>query len=123
MKACEPGQHRQLRRKNGHITAACDKRGSFAGDMLLFHQKGLRDAACVQRPADNQGAFGNKKALCRIRPVYKLILCEPRINIQLRRGKILDFNDIYHNCHFSSRGAAPPEEKQMLTLLPSSSEL
>ena len=48
-------------------------------------------------PADDLGAFSNKKARIRFIIVKQLALGEPGINIQLRSRQICDLSYIWHN--------------------------
>ena len=95
MKARQLRQNVQLRRVDRHVRAPRQQRRALALNMLLLHQKRHRRAARVQRPADDQRAFGHEQRVFRVSAVHQLVFRQPRVNIQLRRVKIGDLMNFH----------------------------
>ena len=68
----------------------------IALDVLFLHQKGDGRIACIQRGADDLGAFGNEYTFFRLKLVSQLSLGKPRVSVQLRRGEITYFYNVGH---------------------------
>ena len=96
VKARQRAQHLLRRGIDRDAGAAGDERRALAGDVLCLHEKGDRLAAAVERPLDDDGTLGDEKPLGRVAAADKLVFRETGIDVQLRGGKILDFNDRGH---------------------------
>ena len=95
MKSRQLRQNIQFCRIDRYVRATRKQRRALALNMLLFHQKRHRLAACIQRPSNDQRAFCYEQRVFRVSAVYKLIFRQPGINIQFRRVKIGDLMNFH----------------------------
>ena len=94
MEAGELSQRFQTGSVDRHIAAALDQRPPLALHMLFLHQKRHRLTAGVQRPLNDYRTLGNEEGVCRVSPVYQLILRQSGIDVQFRGREIMDA--VYH---------------------------
>ena len=97
LKTGQLGQNIKFRRINRHITASGDDIRRLPVNMSRFHQQGQGLIAAVQSPFYDFWTFGDKDSVFRVFPVQQLVFRQPGVDIQFRRGKVSDFDNICHN--------------------------
>ena len=98
MKTNELCQHIQAGSVDRDILTAADDLAGLSVHVLFLHQHGDGDIALIQGALNDLGAFRDKYPIVRFPVMIELYLRQARIDIQFRRGKICDGNDIWHGC-------------------------
>ena len=96
MKARQLRQHLERGGVDRDVAAAAQKVACLALDVLRLDERGDGDAPGVERAADDERALRDEERLRRVGAAEQLVFGEPRVDIQLRRGKVRDFDDIGH---------------------------
>ena len=99
MKARQPGQHLWRSGVDGDVLRAALQQGQgLRRQVPWLHEKGHRHTAALQRPPDDQRAFGDKEGVGGVCPVDQLVFRQTGVDVQLRGVEIGDGDDVGHGC-------------------------
>ena len=96
LKAGQAGQRVTVGGVHRRIAAAGQDLCRRAGDLSALHEQGERRVPGIQCAGDHLGAFGNEDTFFRLQTAAQLRLRQAGVDVQLRRGKVGDLNDIRH---------------------------